>query len=147
MPRKERFVRTFSDNICAHLTKGRNDALHWTFREPRIRDKAAFERLSSKQPGEKAHGGARIAAIDFAFGRRKDPLFPMNDQCSRLGLFDFDPERAQCIHRVHTIFAGKKSLQSAHSIRQGSDDYCAMRDAFIPGDSDLDVNSRRPFYP
>jgi hypothetical protein len=48
---------------------------------------------------------------------------------------------------VHAVFTGKKSMQSAHSIRQGSDDYGAMRDALIARHSNLDVNSRRPLYP
>ena len=107
------------------------------FDEPGVRDKPTFKCLPGKQPGEKAHGGARIAAIDFAFWRRKNPLFPVHDQRGRLGLFDLDPKRAQRVHRVHTIFAGKKPIESAHSIRQGGDDYRTMRDALSPGHSDL----------
>ena len=61
----------------------------------------------------------------------------MDDQRGGLGLFDLDPKRAQRVYRVHTIFAGKKPIESAHSIRQGGDDYRTMRDAFIAGYSDL----------
>jgi hypothetical protein len=73
-------------------------------------------------------------------------VVPELPQRGRIGLFDLNPKCAQRIYRVHTIFAGKKPIQGAYSIRQGGDNYRAMRDTFIARYGNLDVNSRCPFY-
>ncbi len=89
-PERWRVFRPFAKNICTHLTKRRDHAIHRTSREPRIADEAALKCLPGKQTSEKPHGRARISAIDFLFGRCKNALFPMDDQCVPLGFFDLN---------------------------------------------------------
>ena len=69
----------------------------------------------------------------------------MDDQRVRLGLFDLNTQSAHGIDCMHAIFARKKTTQGAYTIRQGRNDYRAMRNAFIAWYGNFDIDSRRPF--
>jgi len=140
-----RLFRPLCENICTHLAKRRDHAVHRTSRKRRITDEAALKCLSGKQPSEKSHGRAGISAIDFLFRRCKDALFPMDDQPVRLGLFDLNTQSAHGIDCMYAIFAREKTAQRAYTIRQGRNDYRAMRNAFVARYGNFDINSRRPF--
>jgi len=44
---------------------------------------------------------------------------------------------------MHAIFAREKTTQGAYTIRQGRNDYRAMRNAFIAWYGNFDIDSRR----
>src|SRR5207247_2648357 len=75
-----RLFRTLGENVCTHLTKRCDHAIHGTSRETGVSDEAALKCLSGEEAGEKPHRRPRISAIDVLFGRREDTLFSMHDQ-------------------------------------------------------------------
>ncbi len=86
-----RLFRTFGENVCAHLTKRRDHAVHGTSREPGVPDEAALKCLSGEQASEKPHRRPRISAINFLFGWCEDTLFSVDDQLVWRRLFDLNP--------------------------------------------------------
>src|SRR5260370_37491913 len=72
-----RLFRTFSENVCAHLPKRRDHAVHGTSREPSVPHEAALKSLTCEQASKEPHGRPRISAIDLFLGRREYALFSM----------------------------------------------------------------------
>jgi len=69
----------------------------------------------------------------------------MDDQRVRLGMFDLNTQSAHGVDCMHAIFAREKTMQGACTIRQGRNDYRAMRYAFVARYGDFDIDSRCPF--
>src|SRR5437764_6941539 len=74
-----RLFRTFSENVCAHLPKRRDHAVHGTSREPGVPHEAALKRLTCEQTSKESHGRPRISAINLLLGRREYAPFSMDD--------------------------------------------------------------------
>jgi hypothetical protein len=144
--KRGRLLRTVGDDVCAHLSEGLNDAIHRATAERRISDQSRFKSLAGEQAGEQTHACARTTAVELVFWWCQDAFFSVHDQDIGLRLFNLDPECAQGVDRVHAVVAREKTAQGTHPIRKGSDNYSAMRDAFVPGDSDFRLDSRRSFY-
>ncbi len=121
-------------------------AIHRPPRERGVAHQTTFKSLAGKQPGQQPHGGAGIAAVDFGCRRREDTLFAVNNDYVRLGLVDLDSQRAQCVDRVHAVFAGKKSMQRAYPVGERGNDRGPMRNALVARDSDFRFDARRSFY-
>src|SRR5438105_12658204 len=74
-----RLFRTFSENVCAHLSKRRDHTVHGTSRKPGVPHEAALKCLTCEQTSKESHGRPRISAIDLLLGRRQYAPFSMDD--------------------------------------------------------------------
>ena len=113
---RRRLFRPLGHDVCAHLSKWRDHAVHGASRERGLTDEATLKCLPGEQASKKSHGRARISAIDFLFRRREHTLLSVDDERVRLGLFDLDSQSAERVHRVHAIFARKKTAQRANAV-------------------------------
>jgi len=69
----------------------------------------------------------------------------MDDQNVGIGLFDLDPQRAECVDRVHAVVARQEPPQITNAVGQAGNNSRAMRDTLVPGNGDFRLDSRRSF--
>src|SRR5437879_12797869 len=93
-----RLFRPLGHDVCAHLSKWRDHAVHGASRERGLTDEATLKCLPGEQASKKSHGRARISAIDFLFRRREHTLLSVEDVRVRFGLLYID---SRCVNRIH----------------------------------------------
>src|SRR5439155_26719199 len=74
-----RLIRPHGHDVCAHLAKWRDHAVHGASAERGVTDEATLKCLPGKQASKKSHGRARISTIDFLFRRREHTLLSVDD--------------------------------------------------------------------
>src|SRR2546421_8358642 len=95
-----RLLRTFRDDVRAHLSKRLDHAIHRPTTKRRITDQSTLKSLTRKQTGKQTHGRTGAATIDFAARRCENAFFAVDDNNVRFRVFDLNAERAQCAHCV-----------------------------------------------
>src|SRR5438093_3549373 len=87
-----RLFRTLGENVCTHLTKRCDHAIHGTSRETGVSDEAALKCLSGEEAGEKPHRRPRISAIDVLLGGVRTRFFPWTISVSGAGCSILTPK-------------------------------------------------------